>query len=185
MGSSFVETMPLEAQENEEKFDLALLNSLEIDIVPRFGDPRIPDDLLVQLGRTLQIASRIHDLDLQRDAALARPDTPVSPPPNGTLPNGKSKKSHSRSASKSFSPVTTAIPEGSTSTGKLLPRERFSYWCLDLLFLVCSDRVKGLRWGPNRSGFWADKLLSKNMNRHVAELRRLFFRPCCLDVILC
>jgi len=32
---------------------------------------------------------------------------------------------------------------GSTDPGALLPRERFSYWCFDLLFLICSDVTKG------------------------------------------
>jgi hypothetical protein len=32
---------------------------------------------------------------------------------------------------------------GSTAPIREVSRERFSYWCLDLLFLVCSDTSKG------------------------------------------
>ena len=32
---------------------------------------------------------------------------------------------------------------GTTQMAQLLPRERFSYWCFDLLFFVCSDVAKG------------------------------------------
>lgn len=32
---------------------------------------------------------------------------------------------------------------GSTATGDVVPRERFSYWCFDLLFLICSSMTSG------------------------------------------
>ncbi|KAG9017683.1 hypothetical protein FRB90_000273 [Tulasnella sp. 427] len=148
--SSPVEAMSLEAQSQEEQFDLALLNSLEIDIVPRIGDSNVPDDLIVQLGKTLQIASRIHDLDLQREAAsssaVSTPRSSIASPTEG---NGKvtKAKAHGRSESKDFKGSGkvnghVGIPDGGTSTGKLLPRERFSFWCFDLLFLICSDVVQ-------------------------------------------
>ena len=40
--------MPLAAQEAEERFDLALIATLEIDILPHLGDSRIPDRLVVR-----------------------------------------------------------------------------------------------------------------------------------------
>ena len=36
---------------------------------------------------------------------------------------------------------------GSTDFGNMVPRERFSFWCFDLLFLICSDVTKGLNLG--------------------------------------
>ena len=36
-----------------------------------------------------------------------------------------------------------AIGMGTTSSGRFVPRERFSYWCFDLLFLICSDISQG------------------------------------------
>jgi hypothetical protein len=32
---------------------------------------------------------------------------------------------------------------GKTDIGTLVPRGRFSYWCFDLLFLICSDATTG------------------------------------------
>jgi hypothetical protein len=32
---------------------------------------------------------------------------------------------------------------GLTDFGNMVPRERFSYWCFDLLFLICSDVTRG------------------------------------------
>lgn len=153
--------MSLEAQAQEEQFDLALLNSLEIDVVSRIGDSNVPDDLIVQLGKTLQIASRIHDLDLQREAASSNFSSPRSSIASHPETNGKAAKSktHGRSESKDFKPAGKVnghvdIPDGGTSTGKLLPRERFSYWCFDLLFLICSDVVKGrIKVGSDKGGF--------------------------------
>ena len=52
--SSTAETFSLEVQEAEENFDLALVASLEIDVVPHLGGPRVPDSLVSQLGRILQ-----------------------------------------------------------------------------------------------------------------------------------
>jgi hypothetical protein len=41
--------MSLELQEAEEKFDLSLLSTLEIDVIPQLGDSRVSDDLIVRL----------------------------------------------------------------------------------------------------------------------------------------
>jgi hypothetical protein len=37
---------------------------------------------------------------------------------------------------------------GSTAPARGVSRERFSYWCLDLLFLICSDTSKGRVCAP-------------------------------------
>ena len=39
---------------------------------------------------------------------------------------------------------------GSTVPVREVSRERFSYWCLDLLFLICSDTSKGRVCVPRR-----------------------------------
>ncbi|PPQ86976.1 hypothetical protein CVT25_009984 [Psilocybe cyanescens] len=50
---SIAETFPLEVQESEENFDLALIASLEIDVVPHLAISRVPDVLIAQLGKIL------------------------------------------------------------------------------------------------------------------------------------
>ncbi|KAF7329520.1 Protein MON2 [Mycena kentingensis (nom. inval.)] len=115
---SAVESFPLEKQEEEENFDLALIGALEIDVVPYLGNPRVPDQLAAQLAKILQQGSRVYARELG------------SP------------------SSADFEKVDCEY--GSSESGSLVPRERFSYWCFDLLFLVCSDTTKDQEPGRRR-----------------------------------
>ncbi|KAJ7449990.1 hypothetical protein B0H11DRAFT_323334 [Mycena galericulata] len=119
---SATEAFTLEVQEAEENFDLALIGALEIDVVPHLGDKRVPDSLVGQLAKVLQQGSRLYESDL-----ASNPHSPVS-----------------SSGSREFEKIELDGPyeNGSTQSGTLLPRERFSYWCFDLLFLICSNTTK-------------------------------------------
>lgn len=114
-------------QEAEENFDLALISSLEIDVLPYIGDSRVPDPLIRQLSKVLQQGSALYEPD-SKSSASSSPITEALRQPGefgfgkGGLPDGS---------------------YGSTDLSTPLPRERFSYWCLDLLFLMCSDFCKG------------------------------------------
>jgi hypothetical protein len=48
-----------------------------------------------------------------------------------------------RSLSDDYEKIDFEREYGSTDSGPLTARERFSYWCFDLLFLICSDTTKG------------------------------------------
>ncbi|OJT09170.1 Protein MON2 -like protein [Trametes pubescens] len=129
---SAAEHFPLDTQEEEENFDLSLVASLEIDVVPYLGDPSVPDYIVSQLARVLQQGSqlRVADYDL--------------PPSPTSLPDvSSSGKAAEDRFSKDFEKLETfgdgSIGMGTTAPGRFLPRERFSYWCFDLLFLICSD----------------------------------------------
>ena len=112
--SSVADSFSLEVQESEENFDLPLIAALEIDIIPQLGDSRIPDSLVTQLAKVLRQGSRLHDSDVNHDGL------------------------------DDFETVDMSeYSVGSTASGAPLPRERFSYWCFDLLFLMCSDTAKG------------------------------------------
>ncbi|TDL18222.1 hypothetical protein BD410DRAFT_900985 [Rickenella mellea] len=115
------EAFTLEEQEAEENFDLSLVASLEVDVVPLLGDPRVPDYLIMHLAKFLHQGSCIYDLS-------ANGRGPFSP--------GQAHVKDSEEV------VQTEEFIGSTANGQLLPRERFSYWCFDLLFLICSDAAK-------------------------------------------
>ncbi|KAJ7597649.1 guanine nucleotide exchange factor in Golgi transport N-terminal-domain-containing protein [Mycena floridula] len=108
---SAAEAFALDKQESEETFDLALIGALEIDVVPHLGDSRVSDGVVSQLSKVLQQGSRLYDSSHQ-------PSTDSSP--RDSLEFVK-------------------VHHGSTEHGLLLPRERFSYWCFDLLFLICSN----------------------------------------------
>jgi hypothetical protein len=125
--SSVADSFSLEVQESEENFDLALIGALEIDVIPQLGDLRIPDSLVIQLAKVLRYGSRLHDSE--EDHSI-----------NSNAP------SHHRSQ-ESHDFETVDLHEygiGSTVSSSSLPRERFSYWCFDLLFLVCSNTAKGI-----------------------------------------
>lgn len=97
--------------------------------MPYLGDPRVPDYIIAQLATVLQRGSRI------RDDQDYRPPSPASP------------GSTSHRASYDFEKIERFgdVPaiEGTTDHGRFVPRERFSYWCFDLLFVICSDTAKG------------------------------------------
>ncbi|PCH34907.1 hypothetical protein WOLCODRAFT_27538 [Wolfiporia cocos MD-104 SS10] len=128
---SVAENLPLDVQEAEENFDLALIAALEIDVVPYMGDSYIPDHLILQLSKILQQGSRLRDIEDY---------IPLSPKSIGDT----NPRTHR--VSQEYEKIDTFgepdLIEGTTEPGQFLPRERFSYWCFDLLFLICSDTAK-------------------------------------------
>jgi hypothetical protein len=118
------EGFSLEDQEAEENFDLSLISSLEIDLVPHLGDTRIPDHLITQLAKILHKGSQLYKSNMD-------PSRPDSPSTDTTHVSDDSRESHD------FEKVDLNI--GTTAPGILVPRERFSFWCFDLLFLICSN----------------------------------------------
>ena len=126
--SSHAESFPLEVQEEEETFDLSLISALEIDVVPYMGDSRIPDYLVSQLGSILHKGSRLRRLT-DRSNENAGPMNGYPAIERITIEKIEMDKNHEK---------------GTTELGTVVPRERFSYWCFDLLFLVCSNTTKGM-----------------------------------------
>lgn len=120
--SSTAEALPLETQEAEENFDLALIASLEIDVAPHLGDSRVPDYLVSQLAQILHRGSVLYEVE--------------SEPGTNTPPATEQR-------SEKVEKVEFEYDLGSTEFGSLVPRERFSYWCFDLLFLICSNTTNG------------------------------------------
>jgi len=119
-----IEGLSLEDQEVEESFDLSLISSLEIDLVPHLGDTRVPDHLITQLAKILHKGSQLYKSSM----GPSRPDSPSTDTANVS---DDSRDSHD------FEKVDLNI--GSTTPEVLVPRERFSFWCFDLLFLICSN----------------------------------------------
>ena len=152
----------LETQESEENFDLALIASLEIDVVPYLGDPRVSDYLIQRLGKMLHSGSQLQQPEDNRASETKVPNTV---PPDTT----KSKSTGNKKSSSDGGNVVGA-EIGTTRSRKLVPRERFSYWCFDLLLLICSDVAKGMV--NYDAGF-----LSAEHNRPGAEQE-----TCCLDM---
>ena len=89
----------------------------------------MPDYVISQLASMLQQGSMI------RDDPQYRPPSPASP---DMVSHKVSYDFNETDKIGQYTPV-----EGTTELGRFLPRERFSYWCFDLLFLICSDVVQG------------------------------------------
>lgn len=159
--SSIAETFPLDVREAEENFDLALIASLEIDVVPHLGDSKIPDDLVSQLGKILERGSKLYELEEGNSSppsGLPHRPSPISQSSSSSLtstwvPPAPLRSPASRvtaSPSKSLTSQIVGLDVemsyselGLTDFGNMVPRERFSYWCFDLLFLICSDVTRG------------------------------------------
>jgi len=130
--SSPAESFSLEIQAAEENFDLALIASLEIDIVPHIGDARVPDPLVARLAKILQQGSKLYQLDEDRP----RKERSIE-----ALQSARSSRSINSDLTKVEDSEEYRI--GKTESGTLVPRERFSYWCFDLLFLICANSTSG------------------------------------------
>jgi len=114
--------MPLTEQDLEQQFDRKMLTLIEMTIIPRIGDPRVGDSVIITLCRSLEAASKLHEIDDSFHQPAATVPEDLSP-----------KKSQHRGNGTSVSTI-----EGTTAPVRVLPREQFSYWCLDLLFSVCA-----------------------------------------------
>ncbi|KAI5120993.1 hypothetical protein M0805_000454 [Coniferiporia weirii] len=117
------ENLSAEEQDVEEMFDLSLIVALETDVVPFLADARVSDYVIGQLAKLLHQGSTLYAVE------DGTPDDPLS-------------TSHSVTTSESTTSTKVVDSFGSTMNIAAIPRERFSYWCLDLLFLICSDVTK-------------------------------------------
>lgn len=123
----------MEVQDAEEESDLAYIKALQVTIFPYLGDSRVPDDVISQFGKMLQNASRLHRLDIDR---------PRSPESIGGRTLVEDHKGKLRGLHE-FEDLDFAQMAGTTVPMVHLPRERFAYWCFDLLFLICSSSQDG------------------------------------------
>ncbi|GAA6060857.1 hypothetical protein JCM10212_006237 [Sporobolomyces blumeae] len=129
----------------EENFDLALLLSLEQDVLPHVGATLVPDELICTLGKTLQLASRLYELEVPRirqERVLATKRSFASslnvqdaytPPP--TPPEPRFDPDFDRQAKANLHGTTVEVVEHG--------RERFAFWSFDLLFSLCSAEQHG------------------------------------------
>jgi hypothetical protein len=106
--------------------------SLERDVFPHIGASLVPDRLIRRLSKTLQTASRLSHLDypypsLSPSTAL---DTPPATPPEPRFDLDFDKQVRG----KMYGTTVEVVEVG---------RERFAYWCLDALFLLCAGGEEG------------------------------------------
>jgi len=119
--------------------------SLEQDVLPHVGSSLVPDELVRTVGKTLQQASRLYELDvtrLRRQRALAHKRSFTSSvvseadfTPPSTPPEARFDPDFDRQARRTVKGTTVEIVE--------VGRERFAYWSFELLFSLCSDEDQG------------------------------------------
>ncbi|KAH8929287.1 hypothetical protein BT69DRAFT_1345966 [Atractiella rhizophila] len=125
-----VTTLPLSQQQEEENFDLCLLASLERDVFPFIHNPLVPPVVIQRLGDCLQESSRLYTLESPMTAIdSASSDEDLEP------------RKESRFDRNVYHQVQGDI-FGTTRDVSPRPRERFEYWCFDLLFFMCSAKRK-------------------------------------------
>ncbi|GAA5982776.1 hypothetical protein JCM10908_006780 [Rhodotorula pacifica] len=116
------------ALRKEENFDLSLLVTLEQDVLPVVGSSAVPDDLIRRLGKAIQLASRLHRLDLPPDEEIADDDTVEGVEPR---------------FDPDFDRQACGKLKGTTVQSIEVQKERFAYWNLDTLFMICDVKQAG------------------------------------------
>ena len=126
--------------------------AIEQDVLPYVGSELVPDDLLRRLGKCLQIGSKLYDLNLPEahDSFAYLTSPPLTP---RVLEDGQSDQidvgidDHDEIETRfdaDFDRQATGKDlRGTTADIVEVERERFAYWWLDLLFLMCSDEARG------------------------------------------
>ncbi|PLW12876.1 hypothetical protein PCANC_17545 [Puccinia coronata f. sp. avenae] len=153
--------LDLDQQQAEENFDLAFVASLELDVLPHLGQSQIPDEIIRSLGMTVQAASRVYTFDLEvENAHHAHPSavtTECNPGLAQTFPENCRFIDD-------FAQQAKGLLWGTTADVSRRPRERFIYWCFDLLFLFCSPALssKPLKTEYKRvASLWLPILLTR------------------------
>lgn len=121
----------------DEEFDHSFITNIEAHVYPNLGHPRIPEEIISNLGKVLQHASKIHEP--QPISSLPSVDDLSEQMSPASFDEDFSSKTR-----KGFDDVELLDVVGLTVHTNVLPRERFSYWCFDLLVLLCSQNAIGM-----------------------------------------
>jgi hypothetical protein len=120
----------------DEEFDHAFIADIKTYVYPNLGHPRIPEDIISNFGKVLQHASKVHEP--HSITPLLLPDDSSDQASNATVEEDSTSKIR-----KGFDEAELLDVVSLTVHTHILPRERFSYWCFDLLILLCSRNATG------------------------------------------
>lgn len=116
--------------------------TLQVDILPKLGRPKVPTDAIASLAQALRDASRLHQLALDwSEASLASPSLTAAS--SGQSLNRKPAAAFVSASDFKSRSSSDGTLDGTTIDDEELPRERFAYWCLDLLFHMCTRAQDG------------------------------------------
>ncbi|OAV93395.1 hypothetical protein PTTG_11843 [Puccinia triticina 1-1 BBBD Race 1] len=147
--------LDLDQQQAEENFDLAFVASLELDILPYLGHSRIPDDIIRGLGMAVQRASRLYTFDLEIENSRQLTITSQRGPSLAQISaeNCRFIDDFAKQAKGNIWATTADVSRR--------PRERFIYWCFDLLFLFCSPATSSESQHKRVASIWLPILLTR------------------------
>lgn len=148
--------LELSQQQAAENFDLAFVASLELDVLPSLGHPRVPDKIIRSLGIAVQSASRLYHLDLGTDNIRVAP---------ASIQNNFQVTVENQGNCRFIDDFTAQVRENLCSTTADVlrrPRERFIFWCFDLMFVFCSPDNSTLeKHGKRVASIWFPILLTR------------------------
>ncbi|KAG0149101.1 hypothetical protein CROQUDRAFT_74492 [Cronartium quercuum f. sp. fusiforme G11] len=129
----FAQTFELNQRHAEENFDLALIGSLEVDVLPHLGACGVPDAVISSLAKALQESSRLYNLSLpvSPSTTSSSPYSPIE------LTNGEQIPYKETRFLPDFGIQAKENVFGTSAETMVKPHERFAYWCFDLLFVFC------------------------------------------------
>jgi hypothetical protein len=129
-------------QQADEDFDLAAIATIEMHLLPQLGSPRVPADAIITLSKALRDASRLYDLafdDYNTGLGLSSPAM--------TLVNSSDSSKEARFLedydAQAAADLSDGELDGTTVGERERPRERFAFWALDLLFVMCKCPSEG------------------------------------------
>ncbi|CAB4394110.1 unnamed protein product [Rhizophagus irregularis] len=125
-------SIKMEQQDTDEDFDMNFLFRIQSDVMVHMGRPRVPQNLIRDLVKTIQEGSQLYFSEVKRQEIMNDYLNKPLPIPNGTP--SRTKKSLEKLSEK---------VEGSTAKIVPVARERFAYACLQCLFDLCSDDQTG------------------------------------------
>lgn len=111
--------MSPDAREDEEMFDLVALATIENHVWPLLGRVDVPQVCTTRLSQALAKASHLSSAETRDKISTKGPFTP----PDSDVEDESGKR------------IKRSLPSVDNDD---VPRERFSYWCFDLMILLCS-----------------------------------------------
>ncbi|CAI2181355.1 20085_t:CDS:10 [Funneliformis geosporum] len=129
-------SIKIDQQDTDEAFDMKFLFRLQSDVMIHMGRPRVPQNLIMDLIKTIQEGSQLYSSDVERQGVMnGYLDKPLPVP----VPNGASSHQKKSKPPEKLSEKVEGV------TAKIIPvaKERFAYACLQCLFDLCSEDQTG------------------------------------------
>lgn len=128
-------------QQIDEDFDLAVIATIEMHLLPQVGLPKVPVDAITLLAKALRDASRLYDLAIDDiDGGFDHSSQAMTRMNSIESEEARFLSDYDAQAVADSSDLDL---DGTTIGERERPRERFAYWAFDLLFAMCQTQQLG------------------------------------------